>query len=161
MKNLKFDFYKDWIFINLFNIISINWERRKVIKAIEGIFIPLKCHFKFTRKNAPFMFANHYGKLFSIIIRDVQWKDKYNTPRHEENPFISIALFNKFFFNWSWELPEGVEEHWIDNDDYWEQGLWWLYYCDKDIKKAEETWPWAGEDNKSTWKNKFVRYEMS
>jgi hypothetical protein len=157
MRNLNFNFYKDWIFINIFNIISINWENRKDMKAIKEVFIPLKRYFKFTRRYAPFMFANHYGKLFSIIIRDVQWKDKNNTPRHEENPFISIALFNKFFFNWSWGLPKEIEEHWIDNDDYWEQGLWWLYYSDKNINKAKETWPWTGEDNKSTWKTKFIR----
>ena len=127
------------------------------MKAIKEVFVPIKCYFRFTKKYAPFMYANHYGKLFSIIVRDVQWKDKNNTPRHEENPFISIALFNKFFFNWSWGLSKEIEEHWIDIDDYWEQGLWWLYYSDKDINKARETWPWTGEDNKSTWKNKFIR----
>ena len=132
-------------------------KKRKDMKAIREVFIPLKCYFRFTKEYAPFMFANHYGKLFSIIIRDVQWKDKWDTPRHEENPFISIALFNKFFFNWSWGLPEDVEEHWIDIDDYWEQGLWWLYYCDKDINKARETWPWKDRNDVSTWKDKFVR----
>ena len=158
MKNLDFNFYKDWIFINLFNIISINLDRQKDMKAIKEVFIPLKCYFKFTRKYAPFMFANHYGKLLSIIIRDVQWKDKYNTPRYEESPFISISLFDKFVFNWTWELPKEIEEHWIDIDDYWEQGLWWLYYSNKDIDKARETWPWTGGENDiSTWKDKFVR----
>ena len=157
MKNFDFKFYKDWIFINIFNIISINWDRQKDMKAIKEVFIPLKCYFRFTKEYAPFMFANHYGKLFSIIIRDVQWKDKWDTPRHEESPFISIALFNKFFFNWSWGLPEEIEEHWIDIDDYWEQGLWWLHYCDKDIDKARETWPWKGENDISTWKDKFIR----
>ena len=156
---MEYHFYKDWIFVNLFNIISFNWEKRKDMKAIKEVFIPLKCYFRFTKKYAPFMFANHYGKLFSIIIRDVQWKDKYNTPRHEENPFISIALFNKLFFNWSWKLPEELEEHWIDIEDYWEQGLWWLYYADKDINKARETWPWTTEDNKSTWNNKWLQVE--
>jgi len=154
---MEYHFYKNWIFVNFFNIISFNWEKRKDMKAIKEVFIPLKCYFKFTKKYAPFMFANHYGKLFSVIIRDVQWKDKWYTPEHEENPFVSIALFNKFFFNWSWKLPEEVEEHWADIDDYWEQGLWWLYYCNKDINKARETWPWKGENDISTWKDKFVR----
>lgn len=159
------EIHKDWIFINIHNIISINWERKKVIKAIKGVFIPLKCHFKFTKDYAPFMFCNHYGKLFSIISFDVKWKDKWHTPRHEENPFTSIALFNKFFFNWTWELP--YKDHWIDNDDYWEQALWYLYYAsynkkkkgydELDINKAKETWPWKGEDNKSTWKDKFIK----
>lgn len=161
MKNLDFKFYKNWIFINLFNIIYFNWDRQKDMKAIKEVFIPLKCYFRFTRRYAPFMFSYHYGKLLSIIIRDVQWKDKYNTPRHEESPFVTIGIFNYFFFNWSWGLPKEIEEHWIDIEDYFEQGLWWLYYCDKDIKKAKETWPWRGENDISTWKDKFVRYEMS
>lgn len=159
---MKYYFYKDWIFVNLFNIIFFNWEKRKDMESIKEVFIPLKCYFKFTREYVPFMFANHhYGKLLSIIIRDVQWKDKDGTPRHEENPFISIALFNKFFFNWSWKLPEEIEEHWIDSDNYWEQGLWWLYYCDKDINKAKETWPWQDyETKKSSWNNKFIKNEI-
>ena len=160
MKNFEFKFYKDWIFINLFNIIYFNWDRQKDMKAIKEAFIPLKCYFRFTRRYAPFMFSYHYGKLLSIIIRDVQWKNKYNTPRHEENPFVTIGIFNYFFFNWSWRLPKEIEEHWIDNDDYWEQGLWWLYYCDKDIVKAKETWPWRGENDISTWKDKFIRNEI-
>ena len=154
---MEYHFYKDWIFVNFFNIISFNWEKRKDMKAIREVFIPLKCYFRFTKEYAPFMFANHYGKLFSIMIRDVQWKDKWDTPRHEENPFISIALFNKLFFNWTWKLPKEIEKDWIDNDDYWEQGLWWLHYCDKDIDKARETWPWKGENDISTWNDKFVR----
>ena len=157
MRNLDFNFYKDWICINLFNIIYFNWDRQKDMKAIKEVFISLKCHFKFTRRYAPFMYSYHYGKLFSIVIRDVQWKDKYNTPRHEENPFITIGLFNYFFFNWTWKLPKEIEKDWVDNDDYWEQGLWWLYYCDKNIEKAKETWPWRDENDISTWKDKFVR----
>ena len=153
---MNYRFYKDWIFINLFNIISINWSKRKIIKSIKGVFIKPKCYFRLTKDSAPFMFCSHYGKLISITIRDLEWKDKYNTPRHEENPFVSIALFNKFFFNWEWKLPKEVEEHWIDNDDYWEQILWWFYYCDKDINKAKETWPWTGENDISTWNDKFI-----
>ena len=161
MKNLKFNFYKDWIFINLFNIISINWERKKVIKAIKGVFIPLKWHFKFTRKYAPFMYAAHYGKLFSIISCDVQWKDKFNDPRHEENPFTSIALFNTFFFNWEYKIPT-ENGNYRDDEDYWEQALWYLYYykeykCESpNIIEARKHWPWTRFDEKNdTWNDSW------
>lgn len=154
MKN--FNWYKDWKFFNLFNIISIYWKRREVLKSIKGIFISPKCYFVFTKDYAPFIFCSHYGKLLSIVIQDLEWKDKWKTPRHEENPFISIGLFNKFFFNWEWKFPKNVEERWIDNDDYWEQVLWWLYYCDKNISKARNTWPWRNENDESTWNDKFV-----
>lgn len=151
---MKYCFYKDWIFINLFNLISFNWNRRKVLKSIEGVFI--KRYFRFTKNYAPFMFCVHRGKLLSITIQDVEWKDKWDTPRHEENPLISIGIFNKFFFNWEWRLSKELESRNFDNEDYWEQILWYLYYSDKDINKAKETWPWVGEDNKSTWNDKFI-----
>jgi len=99
------------------------------------------------------MFCKHYGKLFSIIIKDVQWKDKWGTPRHEENPFISIALFNTFFFNWEWKVSSELGE----DMDYWEQVIWWLYYCTGDISKAKETWPWQNpESGLSTWNDRFL-----
>ena len=161
MKNLKFHFYKDWVFINIFNIISINWERRKVIKGIKGLFIPLKWHFTFTRNYSPFMYNCHYGKLLSITIRDVEWKDKYQTPRHEENPFISIGIFNKFFFNWEYRLP--FANHWMYDDDYWEQALWYLYYYKEYnckipfINEAIKYWPYTDyETGKSSWNNKYL-----
>lgn len=125
------------------------------MKGVRGVFVKLQCKFIFTKKYAPFMFCNHHGKIFSIIVQDLCWKDKYNTPRHEENPFVSIALFNKYFFNWTWKLPPHLNNHWIDNDDYWEQAMWYLYYSDKNIKKAKETWPYS-IDEVSSWKDKFL-----
>lgn len=153
MKN--FIFYKDWIYINIFNIFSFSWSKDTITKRIRGVFIPLQLTFKFTKNYCPFMFNCMYGKLLSISIQPVKWKDKYDTPRHEENPFISIGLFNKYFFNWTWKLPQHIGTHWIDNDDYWEQALWYIYYADEDIKKAKETWPWL-DKNTSSWKDKFL-----
>lgn len=165
---IRYNFYKDWIFINLFNVISFNWERRKILKSIKNSpFIYPKCYFKFTKDYAPFMFNCHYGKLLSITIKDLEWKDKWSTPRHEENPFISIAIFNKFFFNWEWKLPENEIFKWSDNDQYWEQILWYLYYAsynkekkdydELDINKAKESWPWQDcETKKSSWNDKFL-----
>ena len=163
---IDWNVYKDWIFINFHNIISVAWEKRKVVKAIKGVFIPLKCRFVFSTKTTPIMYCVHYGKLFSIVRSDVMWKDKYNSPRLEESPFTSIALFNYFFFNWLYEIPKKVETHWTDIDDYWEQALWYLYYAsynkekkgyDKlDINKSRETWPWRDEDDNSTWNDKFI-----
>ena len=152
----NFNFYKDWIYINLFNLVSINWNRFKCMKEIKGVFVNLKCKYKFTINYAPFMFCVHSGKLLSVEIHDVSWKDKYDTPRHEENPFVSIGLFNYFFFNWIWDLPSCLNTDFMDNDNYWEQALWYLYYCDKDIKKAKETWPWYYNGKENSWDDKFL-----
>lgn len=161
---VRFNFYKEWIFINLFNIISFNWDKRKILKSIKkSPFIQPKCYYKFTRNYAPFTFCVHRGKLLSITIQDLEWKDKWRTPRHEENPLISIGLFNKFFFNWEWKPSKDLG----DDMDYWEQVLWYLYYAsynkekkgydELDINRAKETWPWKGENNESTWNNKFLK----
>jgi hypothetical protein len=141
------------------------------MKAIKGVFIPLESYFKFTKDCTPFMFCSHYGKFISISVHDVQWKDKWHTPRYEEDPFISIGIFNKWFFNWTWKLPEHLRTKQHDELEYWEQALWYLYYAsynkkkkgyDKlDINKAREKWPWkysypdskAGE---SSWSDEFL-----
>ena len=46
-----------------------------------------------------------------------------------------------------------------DNDGkYWEMYLWWKYYSDEDIIKAEKTWPWCNiETKKSTWDKNMLK----
>lgn len=34
--------------------------------------------------------------------------------------------------------------------------LWWKYYSDEDIVKAEKTWPWSSE-GKSTWDRSMLK----
>lgn len=89
---------------------------------------------------------------FCIHWLELGWKDKWNSPRHEWNPAFYI-----FFFKWQlcihWCAPE--EDF---TERYWEMLLWWLYYSDKDIKKAEESWGWVDTENrKSTWNNKYLK----
>lgn len=81
------------------------------------------------------------------------WKDKYDSPRFEWSPSFHI-----YFFWWQfsifWNAPDG------DNDQYYEQILWYLKYSNKDIVKAKESWPWVdSETKKSTWKDKYLCYE--
>lgn len=79
------------------------------------------------------------------------WKDKFDSPRHEWNP-----AFYVFFFKWQFCI------HWVgpndkDNDSYWEQILWFLNYSNRDVKKAEQTWPWIDGDTKqSTWNKDYL-----
>ena len=88
------------------------------------------------------------------------WKDKYDTPRFEEVPFIKITLFSKFVFLIYWTVKEG------QNDEYWEQVLWYLYYNNTvsqglikvpDLETAKESWPWTDmRTNKTTWKDEYL-----
>ena len=46
-----------------------------------------------------------YNKFLDIKFSSLGWKDKYNHPEHEWDPYISIIFFNKFqllwTFNWT------------------------------------------------------------
>ena len=41
MKRIEWDFFKDWIFINLFNLISFSFDKMKLLKDTKEIFISL------------------------------------------------------------------------------------------------------------------------
>jgi len=70
------------------------------------------------------------------------WKDKNETPRCEVPPTIE---FTWLWFSLMWRRGD---------DEFWEQWLWVYKYCDGDIIKAEETWPWVNYHNsESSWKN--------
>lgn len=147
------------------NFISFFKEKRKLLNSTKGIFIPLECKFRFSYKYCPCIYNAHRGKLLSICIEDVQWKDKFGTPRHEEDPFISICLFSRFYFNWIWKLPSKLKLNKVDELDYWEQFIWYkLYYkeynCDKpNLKMAKKHWPWKDMENNSTWIDNFLTKE--
>lgn len=90
------------------------------------------------------------GWPFAYVRNEGSWKDKFNSPRLEWTPF-------KQFWFFKWQLHVGYKT--TGNDDQlYEQILWWYYYCDKDIKKAEETWPWQDvETRKSTWNKNLLK----
>lgn len=133
----------------------------KTINKLKGIFIPLDRMFQYgINVYYPFTYC---PKPKKILIRccNVMWKDKYDSPRYENPPYIWIHLFG-FNLIWWW----GIKSSLLDTEDYWEQALWYLYYYSNDsygrldhpdINKAKESWPWQNYDTKeSTWNNKFL-----
>lgn len=131
----------------------------RTYKKLKGVFKPLRANIFFGNTyEAPLIFFN---SRTSIVIEssDVLWKDKYDTPRFEEHPYIHIKLFNySFVIFWKPEYIDRV-------DDYWEQALWYLYYYSNisygcldapNIDKAKESWPWTDMNNKSTWSDKYL-----
>lgn len=97
------------------------------------------------------LFSNNYyvewGSPIKFKTVELGWKDKWHSPRHEWNPAIMF-----FFFKWQ------ICYMWVEPSQYWEQVLWWKYYCDKDIKKAEETWGWVDMEKKqSTWNKQYLK----
>ena len=90
------------------------------------------------------------GYPIKIYWNELGWKDKWNSPRYEWSPAFYIFFFKWQFCIW-WESPIKY------SDKYYEQILWYLYYVDKDIVKAKETWPWQDGITKiSTWNDKYL-----
>lgn len=71
------------------------------------------------------------------------WKEKYDTPRVELVPRLLI-MWLKFEFI----IYKGT-------DCWWERWLWLHKFCDSNIEKAKNTWPWINinENNKNSWDN--------
>lgn len=145
--------FKKWIYISLINPF-------KTMKKLKGVFKPLKCYFRCTFEEwnySPVLWCNR-PSIIQILFRDVMWKDKYNTPRYEVPPYIWIHIY-KLNLVWYWDLSPNLYLENPDNlvDDYWEQVLWYLFYSNKSIEKAKETWPitWS-ETGISTWSDKYL-----
>jgi len=100
------------------------------------------------------LFGNSYwlqiGWPIMIHTNDLGWKDKFDSPRFEWSPAFYIFFFKWQFCMW-WGIPDG------NTDRYYEQILWYLYYANKDIEKAEKTWPWQDfKTKKSTWDKTYI-----
>lgn len=151
---------KDYIYFSLWNFLYINLESPfKTMKKLKGVFKPLKVYFKCGKSWYPILWCSRPYPIH-IMSGDVMWKDKYDTPRYENPPYVWIHLFG-FNLVWYWALSRQESM-----DNYWEQALWYLYYYRNisygildvpDINKAEESWPWQDYDTKeTTWENKYL-----
>ena len=140
-----------------YKIFHLEWENPfGTMNKLKGIFKPLKRYFIWGFNIHPPIIYCSKPELIFIRCRDVEWKDKWETPRYEEPPHIWISLFGFNLF-WYWDLPNSYNLKKEGVDDYWEQALWYLYYSnEKDIDKVKSSWPWVGEKEISTWNDKFL-----
>lgn len=98
----------------------------------------------------------YYGTPISIKTVHWGWKDKYQTPRHEWTPSFNIYFFG-LQYHWHLVSPTIESDDEFGSDLYWEMILWWLFYCDKDLDKAEEDWGWVlGDSKESTWNGEYL-----
>ena len=145
----KFRFYmkRGWFSFSFFHFIDISLVNpRKEIKQLKKVFKPLKWHFRFEINRYapdPVLYCREATPI-QIKSNHVTWKDKYDTPRYECCPYIWIHLFR---LNFVWYYNSGDIFY---DDTYWEQALWYLYYCNKNIDLAKSTWPWTF-NGKSSW----------
>ena len=147
-------YYSKYLTISLIN-------PKRTLNKLKRVFKPLKLRFYFGKQGyhitdwcnvTPFM----------LVSSDVGWKDKYATPRFEHCPYFWIRVFKwNFIWYWCWDNLDT----WHDDNQYWEQALWYLYYYkntsqghleEPTLNKARESWPWIDcRTNKTTWDTKY------
>lgn len=119
--------FEEWVNIYIENPFK-TWKRaKKYFKRpkFKGFF-----HIVRTYRHYPYACYDRIGKILDIRITDVGWKDKWDSPRHEESPNIFICLFRKFAFTGRFYISYYDEFGEKKNGDcyYWEYLLDYLYY---------------------------------
>lgn len=55
--------------------------------------------------------AQYYNPVIDIHLSGLGWKSKYDSPRHEWNPFIAITLFRSWQIVWMWHYcPKSIKD---------------------------------------------------
>ena len=136
--------YIDQLWWNLqqgwLNVVDIIKDDGDVIKKAKGVFKkPVKkWYWGFGIKKSVFkpFDSDCIHPIIYINSWSLSWKPKYDYVCFEDNPQVWFCLFKFFWFGYNLVSPID-EDH---EDGYWEQMIWYVNYCDCDLKKAEETW---------------------
>jgi hypothetical protein len=103
----------------------------KEYKEIKKYFKPLTKQIYFGKWNVGFPLSkDNCAKILNITCFSVTWKDKYNSPRHEHDPQLTIVFFRKWCFHIRWWYREEYQRKGREDCsmEYWETALDWLYY---------------------------------
>ncbi len=134
----------------LFNVVDIICDDGDVINKSKGTFKkPVKkWYFGFGINKRVFKpFDNDsICPILYINSWSLSWKPKRDYVCFEDNPQVWICLFKFFWFGY--KLTSPINETF--EDSYWEQMIWYVNYCDCDLKKAEDTY--FGK-----WDDKYIK----
>ena len=101
------------------------WKARKVFKRP-------RAHFTFSKKKVWFfglpICESYYNRVLDIRMSALGYKWKFDSPRHEWDPYVSVILFNKFHLLWvfNWE-DRSNKDSGIASMATWEAILDYLY----------------------------------
>lgn len=114
-----------WINIHLENPLRTWWKARKYFKFPNICIYGGKLNYQY-----PYACRDRIGKILDINFSDLGWKDKYDSPRHERNPYIFICLFrflciNIIFYK---RFYDEIDRPKDGSMEYWEYILDYLYY---------------------------------
>ena len=131
--------YNSWIYIS-----SLNFKKPlRTWKKAKDVFVypkPTFIYGKLYDNFSGFLFADYHNmnnKILSLRISDVVYKWKYDDICFEAPPYISLVLFNRWKFVWTFNGPL------YNADIYWDALLTYLYINNKDIKKTKEEYGWV------------------
>lgn len=113
-------------------------------------FISIKKFLPKFNSNKYFKIGKYYIFFGSAIIfkkHDFSWKDKYNTPRYE-------FTASKYLFIGPFQFIMRYVPIFEKYGEFFEQYLWYKYYSDENLEKAEKTWGWM-RNGVSTWNKDY------
>ena len=134
------------------NYFWINLENPfKTYNKINKYFKSLKPQFYIGRT------WGYNSRILDIVCYDVCWKSKWDSPRHEWDPYFKLALFNLFEFRITWSYINSSGDN--ESMEYWESALNWLYF-NKDLQSSVEDatgWQHLNPET-NTWEDKKYNF---
>lgn len=123
----------------------------KTYNKIKKYFKPLK---------PQFYIGKTWGggsKILDIICWDLCWKSKWDSPRHEWDPYFKIVLFNMWEFRITWSYINDAGDN--ESMEYWESALNWLYFK-KDLQSSvKDATGWEHFNSETnTWEEKKYNF---
>lgn len=141
----------------MFKLISIDRQRLETVRGARKYFVSMPRHTTICwrwQRHSPVTFQGR-AWLFDYYSQDAYCKIKYDTPRLELDPWISIVFFGFMAISVRWYFPKEMYPD-MRTGDYWEQWTW-IQVCGGNVAKARDTWPWMTRDGKSTWKDIYLK----
>ena len=135
------------------NPLYIWWKVRKYFKRP-------KAHFHFGKPEWFFGFPireDYINPVIDIRFSSLGWKSKYNSPRHEWDPYISITFFRKYRLLWLFNfITENNSEESTRSMATWEAILDYLYF-DKSLEWVRNNHVWLNNDKSEITINKNLK----
>ena len=123
----------------------------KTYNKIKKYFKPLKPQFYIGKT------WGTSSKILDIVCWDLCWKSKWDSPRHEWDPYFRLVLFNTFEFRITWSYINDSGDN--ESMEYWESALNWLYF-NKDLQSSvEDATGWQHLDPETNaWEDKKYNF---
>lgn len=129
---------------------DLYWENPfKTYNKIKKYFKPIKPKISLN------CYKSSCAKILEFNSFDVLWKDKYDSPRHEQNPRITISIFNYIHIMINFNMSDES----LDDMVYWEAALNWLYYNLSLSKSIDESIGWS-QYNEETKEYNPIKFEL-